>query len=224
MRAIAGLFGKSPFSPLQAHMSKVAECVSKLPDIFTALKNQKWDTVEKLAEEISKLEHKADLTKNDIRNQLPKSLFLPVEREVLLNMLSLQDSIADTAEDVAILFTLKKTGLDEKTLLQFEEFLNKNIKCFKMAFTIVQELHDLFQSSFGGMEAESVKAMTDDVAYKEHEIDLLQRKILKELLNSEQELTYSTFHQWMRILESISRISDLSEKLANCIRTILERR
>lgn len=224
MRAIAGLFGKSPFSPLQTHMSKVSECVSKLPEIFKSLKKEKWEKVERLANEISKLEHTADLTKNDIRNQLPKSLFLPVEREVLLNMLSLQDSIADTAEDIAILFTLKECELDKDLLNQLEEFLMKNLNCFEMTFSIVQELHELFQSSFGGVEAESVKAKTDDVAYKEHEIDLMQRKILKKLFNSEKELSYASFHLWMRILESIAKISDLSEKLANCIRTILERR
>ncbi|MCH9634232.1 MAG: hypothetical protein S4CHLAM7_09770 [Chlamydiae bacterium] len=224
MRAIAGLFGKSPFFPLQKHMAKVAQCVDKIPDIFSALKHDKWNKVEKLSDEISKLEHEADLTKNEIRNQLPKSLFLPIEREVLLYMLTLQDSIADTAEDIAILFTMKQTTPPKDLIKEFEKFLGKNMSCFNTAHKIIQELHELFQSSFGGVEAESVKAMTDDVAYKEHEADLIQRDILKVLLNSENELSYASFHLWMRILESIAKISDLSEKLANSIRTTLERR
>lgn len=224
MRAIAGLFGKSPFSPLQTHMNKVADCLFKVPEIFKAVKNKKYQEVEALAKEASKLEHLADLTKNEIRNELPKSLFLPIEREVLLIMLSLQDSIADTAEDISILFTLKKTQIPSELFSSFEKFLDKNIRCFETAHKIIKELHELFQSSFGGIEAETVKAMTDDVAYKEHEIDVMQRSILKILYNSEKEMDYTTFHLWMRILESIAKISDLSEKLANCIRTTLERR
>lgn len=224
MRAIAGLFGKSPFFPLQKHMSKVADCIHTVPQIFKATKQKKFKEVEKLAQETSKLEHLADLTKNEIRNQLPKSLFLPIEREVLLYMLSLQDSIADTAEDIAILFTLKNTEIDKELLESMEKFLDKNIRCFETAHKIIEELHELFQSSFGGIEAESVKAMTDDVAYKEHEVDVMQRSILKTLFNSEEKLSYTTFQLWIRILESIAKISDLSEKLANCIRTTLERR
>lgn len=224
MRALAGLFGKSPFFPLQEHMSRVSDCVLKLKESFVALKAQNWNKVEELAKEISKLEHLADLTKNDIRNQLPKSLFLPIERETLLNMLTIQDSIADTAEDVAILLTLKKLEIKDDLFHDFEEFLQKNIHCFKKAHEVILELHELFQSSFGGVEAESVKAMTEDVAYQEHQVDLVQRKLLKKLFNLEGELPYSSFHLLMKILESINAISDLSENLANCIRVTIERK
>lgn len=224
MRAIASLFGKSPFFPLQKHMSKVSDCVMKLSDVFLAYKQKEWEKVESLAKEISKLEHLADLTKNDIRNQLPKSLFLPIERETLLNMLTIQDNIADTSEDIAVLFTLKKLELSDELFKDFEELLHKNVHCFEKAHEVISELHELFQSSFGGVEAESVKAMTEDVAFQEHQVDLAQRQVLKKLFNMEGELSYSSFHLLMRISESLSNISDLSEKLANCIRVTIERR
>lgn len=224
MRAIASLFGKSPFFPLQEHMDRVASCVMKLEDAFKAFKSQDNEKLEAVAKEISKLEHLADLAKNNIRNQLPKSLFLPIEREMILTMLSIQDNISDTAEDVAILFTLKSITIKEELYNDFEQFLNKNIHCFEKAHEIISALHELFQSSFGGIEAESVRAMAEDVAYQEHQVDLLQRKLLKKLFNMEEELSYAAFHLLMRILEDLSRISDLSENLTNCIRIILERR
>lgn len=224
MKALASLFGKSPFFPLQEHMTRVSDCVLKLKDVFHALKDRDWKKVEEIAKEISKLEHLADLTKNDIRNQLPKSLFLPIERETLLNMLSIQDTIADTAEDIAVLLTLKKLQINDELFNEFEAFLNLNTKCFEKAHEVILELHELVQSSFGGIEAESVRAMAEDVAYQEHQVDLSQRKLLKKLFNMEGELSYSSFHMLMRILESISKISDLSEKLSNCIRTTIERR
>ena len=224
MRALAGLFGKSPFFPLQEHMNKVSDCVLKLKDAFSSVIAKDWKKVEACAKEISKLEHLADLSKNEIRNQLPKSLFLPIERETLLHMLSLQDNIADTAEDIAILLTLKNLEVNNELLESFEKLLLKNIQCFNKAREVILELHELFQSSFGGVEAESVKAMTEDVAYQEHQVDLVQREVLKKLFNMEGELSYSSFHLLMRILESIAKISDLSEKLANCIRVTIERR
>ena len=100
MLTIAKFFGKSPFSPLQSHMRKVANCIKKLTQIFECLDKKDHEQVEELVKNLSKLEHEADLTKNDIRNHLPKSLFLPIDRTLLLEILSIQDSIADKAEEI----------------------------------------------------------------------------------------------------------------------------
>ncbi len=224
MKALASLFGKSPFFPLQEHMKCVSNCVLKLRDAFKALKMQDWNQVELLSIEISKLEHIADLSKNEIRNQLPKNIFLPIERETLLNILTIQDNIADTAEDVAILLSLKKIQVTPELTQDFESFLESNIRCFEKVFQVIAELNELFQSSFGGIEAETVRALAEDVAYQEHQVDLDQRIFLKKLFNLEDAFPYTTFHLLMRIVESIAKISDLSEKLANCIRTTIERR
>src|ERR1700681_624582 len=107
MLTIARLFGKSPFAPLQTHMDKVASCIGELPYLFKAFLEQDADAIQKIGEKISKLEHEADLTKNDIRNHLPKSLFLPMDRSHFLDILSIQDSIADKAEEVGILLTFQ---------------------------------------------------------------------------------------------------------------------
>ena len=76
MRTIAKLFGKSPFAPLQQHMNKVAACIAELEEAFAAFFNSEYKKMEIIAKRLSKLEHEADLTKNDIRNNLPRSVFL----------------------------------------------------------------------------------------------------------------------------------------------------
>lgn len=222
MRALLSLFGRSPFAPLQSHMAKVADCVHCLPKLFEALKNKEFDKVEELSKKISQMEHHADLTKNDIRNNLPKSLFLPIDHGRLLEILSLQDSIADSAEDVAILTTLKQLELPGTMAPDFEQFLTKNIEAFDVAQSIIKEMHDLLESSFGGVEAERVQSMIENVAFKEHEADLIQRKLLKHLYQAEGEMSYGSFHLWQRIFEGIAALSNLSEKLANRIRMTLD--
>lgn len=224
MKALASLFGKSPFFPLQEHMEHVAACIAQLLPMFHALKECDYSTISSLAKDVSKLEHRADLAKNEIRNQLPRNLLLPVDREMLLNILSLQDSVADTAEDIAVLLTLKELQLPEEIWNDYEHLLKKNLHCFEKVHAIITHLHELFQSSFGGIEAEAVRAMVEDVAYQEHQVDLEQRKLLKKLFNLEETLSYSSFHLLMKILESMARISDISEKLANCVLVTIERR
>ena len=222
MLTILSLFGRSPFAPLQSHMEVVGFCVHKLFDLFDALEKKEYDRLEKIAEEISKLEHDADLIKNDIRNHLPKSLFLAIDRDNLLEILSIQDSIADKAEDAAVLMTLKPLELLPIFKNEFKLFLHKNIETFDEAKLIIKELHELVESSFGGIEAEKVRSMVNEVAFREHEVDIIQRQLLKSLFKAENDLTYITFHQWQRLFESIASISNYSENLAYRIRMTLE--
>ncbi len=222
MLTILKLFGRSPFAPLQTHMEKVMRCVVKLNELFEALSLKDRTKMAELFEEISQLEHQADLVKNDIRNNLPKTLYLPIDRAHLLEILGLQDSIADMAEDVAVLLSLKEMELPPALKVEFDAFLAKNIDCFNGACAIIKELHELLESSFGGHEAEKVREMVDKVAYKEHEGDLLQRKLLKKLIALENEMSYTSYDLWLKIFAAIAMISNLSEKLANRVRMTLD--
>lgn len=222
MLNIARLFGKSPFAPLQSHMKKVAICMEKLSSIFNALPKQDRDKIEKLVSDLSKLEHEADLTKNDIRNHLPKSLFLPIDRGHFLEILSIQDSIADKAEDIGIVLTLRPLASFKNFEEEIQTFFNKNVEVFLDAQHIIEEIDELLESSFGGIEAEKVKAMVEQTAYKEHEADKMQQILLKQLVSEGDTLSTASFWQWMRLIEEVGALSQLSEKLANRIRMVLE--
>src|SRR3990167_1580405 len=158
MRTIARLFGKSPFAPLQTHMNKVTHCLEKLTQIIAS-------PSQKLVDELCRLEHEADITKNDIRNHLPNSVFMPIDRSQFLEILSLQDKIADQAEEIGITFTLKPLS---STFLPFlAEFYQKNLETFISVEKIIREIDQLIESSFGGIEAEKVKTMVEQTARKE---------------------------------------------------------
>ncbi|MGZ3633150.1 MAG: TIGR00153 family protein [Parachlamydiaceae bacterium] len=222
MRTFLNLFGRSPFTPLQTHMQNVAACVNLIPELFEAVEMGDYQRVQIIAAAMSEHEHQADITKNDIRNHLPKSLFLPIDRNQLLEILSTQDQIADKSEDVAVLVSLKPLVLFDSFKDQFKLFLQKNIESFYEAQKIIQELHELLESSFGGLEAERVKSMVDTVSYKEHEADLIQRDLLRHFFATEKDLTIVTFDLWQRIFECVGSISNLSEHLANRVRMTLE--
>ncbi|MBN2479662.1 MAG: TIGR00153 family protein [Parachlamydiales bacterium] len=220
MLTIAKLFGKSPFAPLQTHMEKVSECVHLLDDLFDALKDKHYEKISEIQKKISKKEHDADLTKNDIRNHLPKSLFMPIDRFSFLDILHLQDAFADKAEDIAIIVSLKE--IDYNELEGLDEFIKKTLETFDLAFLVIKEFDNLIESSFGGIEARKVKEMTEHLAYMEHEIDIMSHKLLKNLYSITDKMPYSSFHLWNLILKEIGEISNIAENLGNRIRMILE--
>lgn len=222
IKTLLSIFAKSPFIPLNSHMERVSLCVHQLKPLFEAIEQSDFAKAEGLVKTISELEHYADITKNDIRNHMPKGLYLPIHKTHLLDILALQDAIADTAQDIAVLTTFKNLTVLPSFRDNFHAFLNKNIETFDHAYVIIKELHELLESSFGGIEAEKVRSMVHQVAYKEHEVDLIQRKLLQDLFSSEKELTYTTFFLWDKIFQNIGNISNLSENLSNRVRMTLE--
>lgn len=222
MMTIARLFGKSPFAPLQSHMNKVANCMEKLTKIIESLALSDLPKIGRLVEDLSQLEHEADLTKNDIRNHLPKSLFMPIDRAHFLEILSLQDSIADMSEDVGI--TLSLRPLENFPWLQEDltSFFHITTEVFWDTKRIIEEIDELLESAFGGIEAQKVKSMIEETAYKEHKTQVAKRTLLKKLFTEGTDLSASAFQHWLRIIEDIGSLAQISEKLANRIRMVLE--
>ena len=95
------LFGRSPFRPIQEHMEVVHECVETVLPLFEALRDRDRAALLRHKQQICELENRSDELKNDIRSHLPKSLFMPVDRRDLLDLLNAQDSIADACQDIA---------------------------------------------------------------------------------------------------------------------------
>lgn len=217
---IARLFGKSPFFPLQTHMKKVSLCIRKLTEIFEKLPGSSSSDIEKLVKYLSKLEHEADLTKNDIRNHLPRSLFLPIDRGQFLEILSIQDSISDQAEDIGNLLILQ--SLDSHLYENLLTLYKKNVEAFWDTRAIMKEFNELVESSFGGMEAEKVKTFAEKTSYIEYEADKMKHQLMKDFFASSDKISTPVFYLYIRLIEEINQISHISEKLANRIRMILE--
>ena len=204
------------------HMDKVSECVDCIPLIFKSYRDKDSESVKTLSDKISKLEHQADQIKNDIRNNMPRGLFMPVDKANLLNILAIQDSIANRAQDIGVLLTFKQARTYEGFDEVFDAFLNLSLETFSLTRTIINELDELVETGFGGVEAQSVRELIDEVALKEHETDVQQKELLRGLLAHEDSISYADFFLWTRIIPQVAKIADRSESMALEIRTTLD--
>ena len=220
--ALGKLFGWSPFRLLQQHMGQVATCVAKMREALDAFERESWADVESAAEEISRMEHVADKIKDEIRGNLTRRLFLPIDRGGVLEILALQDSLADRAEDVAVLLTIKRLKILPSIADQFREFRDVNIKAVNLVERIIDQFDELVETGFGGVAADKIRTMVHDVAYAEHEGDLIQRKLLKDFFALETELSSGDLYLWMQLIRQLASLSNGSENLANRTLAILE--
>ena len=221
MSTLGKLLGRSPFGLLQRHMEQVAKCITKMGESLEAVEQQEWDQVETLAEEASRLEHEADQIKDEIRGRLLRRFFMPVDRAQLLEILSIQDNLADTAEDVSILLTIRQLKAPSDMVERFRKFRELNVVAFELARGIIGELDELMESGFGGAEAEKIRNLVRDVAYTEHQVDVLQRQLLKEVFSDERNLSAADMNMWLQLIKELAHLSNLSENLADRVQMTL---
>ncbi len=221
MRSIAGLFGRSPFKLLEKHMEKVKEALKEVPPIFDALYDADFVRIKKISEKIMKLEHEADNLKNDIRKQIPSSIFMPVDRRDFMSLLSSQDDIADAAEDLSVVLRFKEIEVPESIKPVFIELAKNVMDIGDLAYRIVQELDNLMEVSFGGPEADAVLKMIDDLGTMEWEADKLQFKVTKDIFAIEDNLTKGDFFVLLEMVRKLGGLADKSEKVGKILRMFI---
>jgi len=221
MSIISKLFGKSPFEPLYQHMLKVKECVDLVRPLMDAFLNEEDKRVEGFAKKIFKAEHEADLVKKELRNQLPKSIFLPVARGDLLRFLKEQDSIADSAEDLAVLITLRKTRVPEELKEELKDFVDKVLETYEMAMRVSSEIKLLAETSFSGTEARKVMELIEELKVDEWEADKAQMKTAKKMFSIEKEIDPVTLLMLMNIFKELGILANHAENAGDQMRMML---
>ena len=223
MRAIAELFGRSPFGPLVRHTQKVHETVREVRPLLEAFLAERYDEVQTIYDRISDLEHEADTIKREIRNHLPKWIFLPVDRGDMLKFLKEQDSIADTAEDIAVLLTVRRTIVPEDLHTEVLAFVDKVIEVSELLVQAAGELENLQEAGFGGREAERVIEQIEQVSHGEYEADKLQTNVSRHLYDIEERVDPISVYFIMKLFRLLGEIANHAENTGDNLRMMLSR-
>ena len=219
--SILDLFARSPFKPMQEHMQVVLECVREVPPLFDALCSGDSVALRTHAERIHALEGKADRLKNDLRAHLPKRLLLPVDRRDLLEILAVQDSIADTAQDVADLLMQRAMPVPDSMRQPLIELVRRVERACDQAGQVIGELDELVEIGFRGREASRVEEMINQLGSIEGETDRLESSLIQELFRIEDSLPPVTVMLWYDLIGRIGNLADHAEKVGNRVRLFI---
>ena len=196
-------------------MKVVFSCVCLIPPLFDAVYREDSSLVSDFSCQISKLETEADKLKSTFRLNMPKSLFLPVDRKDLLSLIADQDKIADTAEDIGKTFLFRKMTVPEGIKALLDELLEGTMEIAAAAKEMIEQLDELLEVGFAGRELDKVSLMIAGVRRSEHNIDDIMHRIKKELFTIEQDLDPVSVMFWYKIIDMLGLISDQSENLAD---------
>ena len=215
------IFGNSPVSPLQKHIEKVVLCVEELIPYFDAVIKNDWGKAEKIQNNLATLENDADEIKNLLRMQLPSSLFMPMDRRDVLDVLQLQDKIANKAKDIAGLVLGRKMSLPESICNTYIEFLNRCVDATRQTQNAINELDELVAAGFRGNEVTRVKKMIEELHVIEDETYKIQIKLRAELYKIEQELPPVEVMFIYKIIEWTGDLADNAQSTGNRLQLMI---
>ncbi len=215
------IFGNSPVSPLQKHIASVIACVEQLIPYFETVFKGDWDEATKIREKLASLESEADDTKNELRMSLPKNLFMPIDRRDILELLNMQDLIANRAKDISGLTLGRKMAIPNVLADDFMAFLHRCIDATKQAQIAINELDGLVVTGFRGDEVTRVKKMIVELHVIEKETDEIQVKLRASLFAIENELPPIDVMFIYKIIEWIGDLADTSQSTGNRLQLML---
>ena len=219
--ALASLFGRSPFKPMQEHIGVAARCAAQVPELFEALAAGDRDRLVAIKDRIYELEQEADTIKNQLRSQLPKSLLLPVDRRDLLEVLDMQDSIADTAQDIAGLLFERPMEVPKELQEPLLALTHRCVDACDQAVSIIGELDELVETGFRGRESDRVSEMVEELNKIETDTDEMGTELVRRLFAQEDNMKPVSVMFWYELIQWIGDLADYAEKVGNRLRLLL---
>jgi len=218
---ISEMLGKSPVDPIQNHIAVAHDCASLLPSLFEAANLNDWDKVAKVNERIRGLEHDADNIKLKIRSNLPKSLFMPVPRQDLLELVLVQDKIANIAKSIGGMVKQRKIQIPAVMSDEFMVFVELCVDASKFAKKSVNELDELYETGFRGAEVKLVQDLIDNLDKIETKTDLKQSDLQEKLFKIEKEMPPVDVMFLYKLIDKVGGIADMAERVGRRLELLL---
>ncbi|AQZ35437.1 hypothetical protein SAMN03159511_1815 [Pseudomonas sp. NFACC19-2] len=217
------LFGRSPIGPMQQHIAKAHECAANLVPFFEAIMAEDWVKVEQVQQEMSRLEHEADKLKKSVRLHLPKSLFLPVPRSDLLELLSVQDKVANRAKDIAGLMLGRQMAIPQALQPLMRTYVQRSVDASAQALKAMNELDELLETGFAGREAVLVETLIEELGSIENDTDRLQIEVRRNLFKLEKDLPPVDVMFLYQIIDWVGDVADRAQRVGNRLEQLLAR-
>ena len=212
---------KTPFSQLLDHMCMVKKCIDLCSKGLIKYYQGDYKNFSTIAKKVSKIEHEADLIKSNLRNHLPNSLFMPVDKGKFMLALKEQDSILDHADNLVHMLDMRHTKIPKTLQDDFIEHTKRVVKTVEAMETAVGNIRDLVETSFVKREREQTKEFIYEVHKLEHEADEKKYELTKKIYQMEEKLKPMDVYHLLKIADWVDDIADHAENVADWLRAMI---
>ena len=206
---------QSPYKVLQEHFKKVCKAVHKLNDMIDLYMEGDFVGAASASVDISKLEHEADEIKQHLRSHLPRMFLMPISRADLLEILSSNERIADSCQDVAQILDMRQTKVPEEIKPTLEKFVGHVVDSVIALREMMAHLNLVLESTFAKVETQEIIELGHRVHEHEYMADSAGKELVKQIYSLEGKESFLAIYHMMRFTDVLDSIADSAENAAN---------
>ena len=213
--AISEVFSNSPLALLERHVGVCADCVERLPLYFAEAQANRWGRASDVREEICRFEGLADELKQDVRSNLPRGLWMSVSRADLLELVRVQDKMANGVKEVSGISLGRQLAFPAAMTSEVADFIDVVVQVSRVVVKIIGATRELSRSAFGTRQTNVILDFVSQVEADERRSDEMQAALRARLKEHEAELSAVDAIFLYQLLSAIGDIADNAEKVAH---------
>ena len=212
---------KSPMAGLLIHFEKVQECVAFINGSLECHMSAtgSCSSIRELATQIDELEKEAEQIKRNIRNHLPRSYFLAVDKELFFRYTNYQDNIMDSAQNALHWLAMRPIAFTPEVRANFIHLLSD-------VMVIMEQLGNALEITIELVEGKSLmrnnaKQEIWEVRDQRGKIRKLADKIKRDLMSAENEKDFKDIYQAIHFVQCLEDMSSNCEACADILRVMI---
>jgi predicted phosphate transport protein (TIGR00153 family) len=222
-RPFLDVVAKSPFEAVEKHAKHVHKCVNTMHQMFDLYIDGKFEEARALWTQIQDAEHEADIIKNTIRDKLQKSLFMPISRQQITRILTLQDRLADAAEDVSDMLAARDTKIPEEVKPLFREHLDIVMNAVNTLEQAVDDVDKLMDSHFRKKDVLATQNKLHRVSELEWKADKVKRELRRKIFELEGKESPVAIYHMIKIIRRVDDIANHAENVEGFLRVVIQK-
>ena len=191
------------------------DCVERLPLYFEEAQAGRWGRAGEVREDICRLEGLADELKQDVRSNLPRGLWMSVSRADLLELVRVQDKMANGAKEVSGISSGRQLAFPAPLTADVIAFLDVVSDVSRTVVKIIGATRELSRSAFGTRQTNAILDFVSQVEVGERRSDDLEAALRGRLREWEAELSPVDAIFLYQLLAGIGDIANNAEKVAH---------
>ncbi len=203
-KALCGLVARSPFKQLRCQFEQVHGAVQLLLPLLRSALDEDWQRVQLIEQQVRELSQESERVSRDVCLHLPSTLFMPIPRSDVLDLLRAQNSLAHGASEFARLVALGRMRLHPAMQDEIRIHLLRAVDTVAHVMAVVEKLDELLESRFRGHEAVLVQTMINELINIEYSSRQRRDEATIKLLGMKYQLPATELMTLDRLIEFIA--------------------
>ncbi len=212
---------KSPMQGLVEHYDQISECLELIKEALECYVSGSGicKEFEELKEEIDKIEGLADKIKRRVRNHLPKSLVMAVDKTLFLNYTTQQDNIMDEAQEALRWLGMRRIYIPSEYQREFISLLEEVSEAAGQLGPALKHTVGLVHGEH--LDRQGCKDKYRDVRHQRENVFKRKQQLIANIYNSD--MDFKDIYQLIHFVDCLNAMAKSCEQCAGTLRTMIAR-